>query len=225
MSLKGKRVVFVGAWPGLRGIGLGQFIDDFDIIVKTNGSVFFNNYEYNHDYGSRIDYLYTNNQFYRNMAPFDIAMFKTRGITHIRMKTCHGRDLKYYGQFFDVKVIKDSILEVNKVLKSAAMGAYIYTDILKQNPKEFMLLGVDFFASKKAVFQHDNYQEYIDGYLPDKIRIEGNKINVGKTSDGHNFLDNAKYIYDLYCRYDNFLMLDSTRELLEGIVNGEIEQG
>lgn len=222
--MKDKRVIFVGAWPGLKGLGLGGFIDDYDIIVKTNGSVFFNNDEYNCDYGSRIDYLYTNNQFYRNMSPFDIEMFKARGITHLRMKTCSQKDLDYYCKFFDVKIIKDTMIEVNKIFKSATMGAYIYTDILKQNPKEFMLLGVDFFASKKKVFEHDNYSEYIPGYLPDKIRHEGNKINVGKTEDGHNFYDNAEYIHDLYNKYENFKMLDSTAKLLEDIVNGKVKQ-
>ena len=222
--MKGKRVIFVGACPNLRGVGLGKFIDDFDIVVKTNGSVFFNSDRYKYDYGSRIDCLYTNNQFYRNMFPFDQKLFKSRGIKQIRMKACTGKNLSYLSKSFDVKVITDTMKEVNKVLHSATMGAYIYTDILKQEPKEFFLIGVDFFASKKRVFEHDNYQEYLDGYLPDKIRNEGNKINVGKKEDGHNFYDNAKYIYDLYKSHDNFKMMVKTRELLEGIVDGRIEQ-
>lgn len=221
---KDKRVVFVGAWPGLRGVGLGKYIDDFDIVVKTNGSVFFNSPDYRYDYGSRIDCLYTNNQFYRNMKPFDIALFKSIGISALRMKTCSPRDLKYYSQFFDVSVIKSTMIQVNSAIKSATMGAYIYTDILNEKPKEFLLLGVDFFASKKKVFEHNNYREYLPGYLPKRIREEGNKINVGKTEDGHNFYDNAKYIYDLYNDNKNFRMLESTKELLEGIINGKVSQ-
>jgi hypothetical protein len=95
---------------------------------------------------------------------------------------------------------------------------------LIHNPKEFYLTGVDFFLSKKAVFEHDNYQEYYEGYLPNKIRIQGNKINKGKLEDGHSMIENTKFIKELYDNHSNFRMPGFIERLLIGICEGRFKQ-
>lgn len=96
--------------------------------------------------------------------------------------------------------------------------------MLLHNPAEIHLTGVDFFASKKKVFEHDNYQEYLAHYLPPKIRNEGNKINKGKKSDGHNMLSNTKFIYKLFQETGKITMPDFIYDIMIGIVQGKIKQ-
>jgi len=217
-----KSVVFVGACPNIKGMDKGVLIDKFDVVIKTNGSLFLSGDEYYKDYGKRIDVLYTNNQFYREMSPLPIEEAKEKGLKYLRMKTCY--NIQSLNDQINAEIIRGAIDEVNKHLEGAVMGAYIYNDILRCNPKKLFIIGVDFFASKKKKFEHDDYHEYIKGYLPDKIRKQGNRINKGKLKDGHNFRENAKYIYGLYLQHDNFVMPEYTEKLLIEIVNGEIDQ-
>lgn len=223
--IKNKRVCFVGASPIMIGRNEGQFIDEFDVVIRTNNSIeLIKDIEFVRDYGKKIDVLYTNNQFYREMSPLPIGLYMLQGVKYMRMKTCKPADLEHFGNSLNVEVIRKTMLEVNKYNPSATMGSYIFTDILKGQPKELYITGIDFFASKKKVFEHNNYQEYFPGYLPEKIRIQGNAINKGKTEDGHNFKGNAGYIHKLWKENDNMIFPDYVEEILLGIMNGSIEQ-
>lgn len=219
--ISGKRIVFVGACPNIKGKGQGKHIDKFDVVVKTNGSIYFNSSEYFSDYGSRIDVLYMNNQFYREMQPRPDHL-KKMGIKFIRMKTCTGPGLAAYNNNLPTEIIKDAMQIVNRSLKSALMGCYLIQDIINCNPSELHLTGIDFFASKKPVFEIDNYREYLPGYLPDKIRKQGNKINLGKTKDGHNQYENTKFIYKLLTESKIITMPDFIRDIMSDILNGAI---
>ena len=43
----------------MEGKNKGEFIDTFDIVVRTNGAIFLmDNLDYQKDYGKRIDILY-----------------------------------------------------------------------------------------------------------------------------------------------------------------------
>ena len=220
--IKDKDVIFVGASPILKGLAQGQVIDIYDVVIKTNGSVFLKSDDYHKDYGKRIDVLYTNNQFYREMSPFPLEKWKHEGDKYLRMKTC--RDLEQINKVINAEIIKDAIKYVSKDLPSATMGAFIFRDILMCEPKTLMVTGIDFFASKKKAFEHNNYNEYVSGYLPDKIRKQGNEINKGKTKDGHDFYGNADYIHEMYKRHNNFLMPEYVENILVRIVNREIDQ-
>lgn len=223
--IKDKSVCFVGAAPILKGKNLGGFIDSFDIVVRTNGSIsLIEREEFIKDYGKRIDVLYTNNQFYREMSPLPIDGYVKKGIKYLRMKTCKLKDFNSFNKRINTRIINETMSKVNKVNPSATMGAYIFTDILKFKPKRLYVTGIDFFASKKAVFEHDNYQEYFPGYLPDKIRMQGNFINKGKKEDGHNFKGNAGYIHKLWKENDNMEFPKYIEDILVGIIKGRIEQ-
>ena len=223
--ITGKRICFVGACPNIKGKGLGKIIDGYDIVVKSGHSWSFNQPDYFKDYGRRCDVIYVNRQYYREMKPFPINEMKAKGITWLCLKGISDDDLKRFDPIVRTRTIREIFLEVNRVLKSASMGNYIIYDLLKWEPAELYMTGIDFFASKNPAFVHDNYQEYLDGYLPPRIREQGNIINVGKMEDGHDFLGNAKYFYNLFRQHRNFKSDDFILDLLHGIVEGKIRQG
>lgn len=195
--IKNKTVCFVGACPILQGKKHGRFIDSFDTVIKTNGSMFLSGPDYFNDYGKRKDVLYFNNQFQREMRS-DLLQydFIKNDVKFIRFKGISDDLLNQYKK----KIYAENmdLQPVIKTVKSALMGVFIINEIIKNKPVTFYLTGIDFFSSKKQVFEKDNYREYLDGYLPEKIINQGNIINQGKTADGHNQYENTKFIYNLY---------------------------
>lgn len=220
----GKKVIFVGGCPNLIGLGKGSFIDNFDIVLKSGGSVFLESEEYCKDYGKRIDVLYVNVQFCREMRPIPVHKFRDKGIKYLCMKSPSREDLDMYGQYINARSIRPALKQVQVYVKSAAMGLAIFQDVLNCSPKEFFLTGIDFFASKKKSFEYDNYQEYLNGYLPDTIRRQGNIINKGKTEDGHNFLENAKFVKKLFNENYNMKTENFIMKLLNDIVSEKVKQ-
>ncbi|HUT63706.1 MAG TPA: hypothetical protein VMZ04_07095 [Anaerolineae bacterium] len=221
--ISGKRVCFVGGCPNIKGDKQGVNIDGFDVVVKTNGSLYLTDYDYYLDYGMRCDVLYTNNQFYREMSPAP-ADLRNAGVKFMRMKTCSSKDMQMYNENLKTEKISTAIDQVNQHVHGALMGCYIFQDIINQDPAELHITGIDFFVSKKSVFQHDNYNEYIDGYLPDRIRNQGNKINVGKTQDGHDMLSNTMYIYNLFKDSGTITMPEKIEDLMYSIIDGRVKQ-
>lgn len=223
--LKGKKVVFVGACPNIIGKGMGSFIDKFDVVVKSGHSWWFDSPEYKRDYGSRCDIVYVNRQYYREMKPFPIMEMKDWKVKWVCLKGCTDQDLLAFNQVIRARKLSTALKKVNQELRSASMGNFIMRDLLDCEPSELYLTGMDFFVSKNPEFIHDNYQEYLDGYLPPKIRNQGNLINIGKKADGHDFYGNAKWFYELFLtnknlKTDNFIM-----DVLKGIVDRKINQG
>jgi len=222
--LRDKKVIFVGGCPNIKGREFGKSIDDYDIVVKTNGSVFFYGDDYYQDYGKRINVLYCNVQFAREMHPLPVKDFKCRGIDWLCFKGINKKDQESYQRHINVRHIGNIIKEVHQSCFGALMGCFIFTDILKAQPEELYITGIDFFISKKAKFEHNTYNEYLPGYLPNKIRKQGNQINIGKKEDGHNMMKNTKYIYSLYQKYDNFKMSQETFLLMKDIIDGKRKQ-
>jgi len=231
--IHGKRVVFVGACPNLIGTAYGKVIDGFDVIIRTNGALYFANpahfdemrerepgfpfssrEKYTNDYGRRLDVLYVNNQFYRNHNK-DLHICSTLGVKWVKSKTRMPKS----EWMSDVPAdgLGDVINEVNRIVKSPAMGCYIARDILNQRPEELHICGIDFFESKNQVFVHDDYREYVTGYLTPAIRAEGNRINAGKTQDGHNQYHNTRFFYDLW-RVGQITMPAPLETLMERII-------
>ena len=219
--IKGKRIAFVGACPNIVGMNKGKDIDKYDIVIKTNGSSLMESPEYYRDYGKRLDVLYANVQFSREMYPLPMIKFKNKGIRWVCFKTISDFDMELYGKDMNVRNIRDIIKAVHQQVPGALMGCFIFTDLIRFKPRELYITGVDFFASKKKVFEHDNYQEYLNDYLPPNIRAQGNAINVGKSDDGHNMIENTKYIYNLFQKYPNMKTDDFIYKLMEDIVNGK----
>jgi|GEM_PF-2121361 len=223
--IKDKRVIFVGGCHNLIGSYLNDFIDDYDIVVRSNGSIFLlDDDKYKIDYGTKCDVLYTNNQFYREMHPFNINDFKNKGVKYLRMKTCSKDYLKKLNNDINSNILTDTMRKVNKKTYGPVMGAYIFTDILDCKPEELFVTGIDFFISKYKNFKCDRYEEYFPGYLPDKIRKQGNEINIDKKEDGHNYITNTKYIQELYETHENMLMPSFIEDIMYEITSGKLRQ-
>ena len=221
--IENKRVIFVGGCSNLINKEQGEWIDSFDIVIRSNGFIeLLLNKGLHKDYGKRIDVLYTNVQFAREMRPFPIRRYVGQGVKYLCMKGKTGLDfLCYsYSQYLKVRTFDHAMKTVQQKVKSATTGIALFQDIANQNPKEFWITGIDFFVSKKKEFEHNNYKEYLTNYLPDKIREQGNKINIGKTEDGHDFYENAKYIYEELFNRNRVAFPDFIRDLLISIVEG-----
>lgn len=223
--IEGKTVAFVGACPNLIGKGLGKRIDKYDIVIRSNHFWKPLDLKFIPDYGQRCDVCYINRQYFRETKPFPIYEMKGRGLSWLVFKGLHDKRLADYNRTINSRTYQWIVPEVTKTVLSATAGLYLCVDLLKFNPGEFYYTGVDFFASRKPMFEYDNYQEYLPGYLPEKIREQGNIINMGKTQDGHDFLGNAQYFYSLFLRHKNFKTDDFILDLLYGIVHGKIKQG
>lgn len=224
--ITGQRVIFVGACPNLVGRRRGDFIHSYDIIVRTNGS-FPVKAEYQRDYGKRCDVLYVNQQFRREMRPLDCSLYRREKLRWLCGKKFSHVEKKTYRKYlYGVRDITDVCKDVSRGLPSATMGAYILTDLLRFKPAELFVTGVDWFASRVVPFVHDTYVEYLDGYLPPKIREQGNRINVGKDVDGHDFYGNAEYFHSLFAKHKGCLKTEPfIKDLLDKIVRREIKQG
>lgn len=220
-----KRVCFVGACPNLKGRGLGHIIDSYDIVVRSNNfwRPFMPGLE--KDYGTRCDIVYINRQFCKVVVPFPIAEMKIRGISWLCFKGLDKKTLIKYNNILNARDYRDVIRHVSKKLLSATAGLYLCIDLLNQNPDELYYTGIDFFVSRKPMFEYDNYQEYLPGYLPEKARKQGNIINMGKKVDAHDFFGNARYFFDLFMHNKNFKTDDFILDLLYGIIEGRIKQG
>lgn len=216
--IRGKNVIFVGASPIMVGRGEGVAIDKNDVVVRTNGSInLIDDLKFRKDYGKKIDVLYTNNQFYREMRPFPVDAWRRRGVKFLRMKTCKNDDMRSM-QRINPAIIKNALRDIDSRFKGAVMGAYIVSDLLSCKPKKLTITGVDFFSSKNKVFVVDDYREYFPGYLPDKIRKQGNIINVGKVEDGHNLVETNKFLLDLLAK-GYICMPKYVSDLLAGLVH------
>jgi len=165
--IKNKKVIFVGPSPILKGSKLGEWIDSFDIVIRTNN--FYSTLEENkEDYGSKCDVLYTNVQFIREMSPLPIQEYVSKGLKFLRSKSYipqpHTTD---YNKFVLTSPINENTInhiQINNI-KSPLMGSYILFDILQYNPSEFFIAGVNCYNGN--VLDWNN--QYLNGYLPQKI--------------------------------------------------------
>lgn len=186
-----KKVIFVGPSPCIRNKGLGEWIDSFDIVVRTNGSVFFlDDPDFNRDYGSKYSVLFFNSQFQRHIQEIDMDKLKARGLKHIYCKSFNS---PLYDSIIDNGVPVEVIVQSPRVLeiRGALMGAIILDMIVSASPKEFHITGVDFYSNNK--------QKYYPGYLPESIIEEAAEMQRNRKTPQtvHDSDNNHRYIYEL----------------------------
>lgn len=203
--IEGKDAVFVTPSSCLVGKSKGSYIDSFDIVVKTNGFCMMGRDTYK-DYGSRIDILYVNVQFMREvvskMNPFGEYVPKY-ACTKNENKNARNQLEKYT----KVRNFHRSIEEVSSKVKGLLTGTAVIQDILKFKPKMLYIVGMDIYAVKPKIFVPDDWREYAPGYIPPVIADKANVKNIGRI-DPHDYVDNARYINYLNKKYKN-LYLDS----------------
>jgi len=223
--IQGKKVCFVGTGSFNIGSNLGKFIDSFDVVARTNNSIeLVKQKAFQVDYGKKLNVLYINNQFKRN-TPDLVNHSGLSSLDWLCTKSMSDDDFELYNYKVDTRSIGMVINRIMKTCRTSTMGNFLWQDILDCDPEIFFIFGVDFFANRKAKFDiNDNYPEYYPGYLTPAIMDEGNRVNVGKIEDAHNFLENAKYTDFLRKQYKNFCMEKSIHDLLDGILAGKVNQ-
>jgi len=210
--LEGKKVAFIGPATTLMGSNSGRSLDiDFDVLVRTNGSIFLlDNESYQKDYGSRCDILYTNVQFHRETVPFPIQAWKDKhGLQYLNMKTGARMTINRYDKIIPTRSVSHIIQQLQPLIPGLLMGPVVIADLLHQGVKSLYVTGFDFYYTKPIMFIPGDYREYYPNYLGDKIERKANIANIGK-KDMHDQYCNTKYIYDLW--YKDLIKVDATME-------------
>ena len=204
--IKGKEVVFVAPGRTLEGKTLGNEIDKFDVVIRTNGA--FNllwNEEYTKDYGSRCDVLYTNAQFVRESKPIEPEKILEKQTQFFCGKLYPTKVKELYEKYVRLRVVSEAINKVNNYrIRGALMGMIAITDILSFFPKRLKIMGMDFYVTKPKEFIPGDYREYVKGYLPEEIQKIANVRNLGK-SDDHEIFSNTEYLSKLCSAYPGII--------------------
>ena len=221
--IKDKKVIFVGPAPTLIKKNMGSWIDSFDVIARTNGSIFLTNRrDFKKDYGSRCDVLFSNVQFHRECGPFYnlIPMWKEKvNLKIINFKTIPQRFRDKYNELIPVRTIQHLEVELRKTIKGVLMGPICIADLLSYKPESLYITGFNFYVNKPHVFIPGDYREYYPDYLPERIRKKADIKNIGRI-DPHDKYSNTKYIYDLYAK--GLIDMDDTmKKLAADIIKGE----
>lgn len=199
--IEGKKVIFVGPAPNLIDKGLADFIDNFDVVIRTNGAInLLEDENYTKHYGKKTDCLYVNVQFQRDSKGVSIPLLKKHKVKYINFKSIsEPKRLEYEKKGIISYNLNALVKYMNTQVESCLMGCIILKHVLDNNPKEFFVTGIDFYETKPDVFIPDDYREYLDGYLLPSTRKWADKNvplrNNGK--DGHNKISNTSYIYNL----------------------------
>jgi len=198
--IEGKKVIFVGPAPTLKDTNRGKWIDkEFDLVVRTNGSsLLLKNKDFKKDYGSRMDILYCNVQFHREMKPLPLEKWKINfGLQFVNFKVLKEAYGDIYSKVVPVRGINNLIKKLQHTVPSILMGPIILKDILQFNPERLYFTGMDFYVNKPDLFVPGDYREYYPGYLPKKIVKKADIDNIGKI-DNHEQYENCKIIQNLY---------------------------
>lgn len=211
--IKNKKVVLVGPARTLLNKSEGNRLDGFDIQVRTNGSILLlKDEEFRRDYGSRCDILYSNVQFHREMGPFPLQRWHNdHALKYLCMKTSSPNILANYDRVVPSRSVMHIIREFLPKVPGLLMGPIIIEDLLRHNPAQLYVTGFDFYITKPLEFIPGDYREYVEGYLPEKIRTKADVANIGR-KDMHDQYHNTKFIYEKW--FNNQIEVDEDMKKL-----------
>jgi hypothetical protein len=147
--VEGKRVIYVGPSPTLKGRGMGEFIDSFDVVVRSN-----NMYKVPEelwvDYGKRCDVACFNNHFIR-CSEVDVQHIINDNIkifSKISVKT----QKSFVGKFVANKLGQPVFVDEEggfkeKKPQALTTGLHFVKLILLCQPSVLHFTGVDFYLS------------------------------------------------------------------------------
>ncbi len=193
--IKNRRVIFVGPGSILTGRGQGEFIDSFDVVIRTNHFpvLLKENPELIVDYGKKCSALYSNMHYYHRHRPLPYDIYHELGFKWLCMKIVKPLDIRSAKNIIRIRRINHLACYLQKTIKSdALMGSLILHDIISCCPSEFFITGIDFFLSAD-----NNYGAYPPGYISETIQRENALKGVGQ-GKGHNLQSNAKYMINMY---------------------------
>jgi len=225
--IKNKRVVLVGPSPILHNRGMGEYIDDFDIVVKTNGFIANSEEKIRRDYGSRIDVICFNMQYSRLLVSSHSCeikkLIKNNNILprFICVKALKNKTRNFFKNsiFKESNTRKIQTFERPSYFDSAPfLGTLIINDILMCNPASLNIIGFDFYCNTSnynTIFGYQtmhilnndvSHDDLNDTYDLDLSRVK--KILDMPRTRMHKESNDLIYMMDLY--NSNKIIVDDT---------------
>lgn len=193
-----KKVIFVGPSRLLIDTQKGNWIDSFDVVIRTNAS-FPVQEKYQIDYGKKCDFLYVNVQFTREHFPLPVENYKENHLQFICFKAGIP-DEPLASKYNDLISIRSygKVGEKLKIkhIKGILTGSMILEDVLSFLPSELWVTGIDFYLHG----QWNWGKAYIDNYLSDTIIQKAKKKKAEGKLIPHDIESNKEYMIDLYKR-------------------------
>ena len=192
-----KRIIFVGPAISMVGSGKKDFIDSYDTVVKTNGWFMIkNNPTIIDDYGKRCDILYING-LTANHDVLNIEPYFKDDLSFIVLKSSKRLALfeEKYGNDISLRVASKKV----KGVRRAMMGAILIQDILRHQPKELMVTGIDFYTDPKGYSAPGYEMEANQAVIDEETRLGKNPMSLHGSSS-------HEYIKLLY--RDGAILLD-----------------
>lgn len=221
--IQNKRVVFVGPSPCLIGKGEGDLIDSYDVVIRTNGGWPVHP-DRAIDYGTRTDVYCVNVQYSREMFPLPFETYRDSGIHFLIFKAVDDKIRDEARKYIKARDIMCIVKDVMQSVHSPLFGCAILLDVLRCDPLELYITGMDFYknAPKRFGGRGDYGKFYFDGYLPDTIMDKADEINAGRDY-AHDKYSNTSFIFNLYRKYP-ITMKQETFESMKHILMDEIEK-
>lgn len=193
--LKDKRIIVVGPSPSILGKGYGEYIDSFDVVIRTNGGIKLT-LTNPVDYGTRCNVLYTNGYFSNHLNSSDVDLINDKEVSFIISKS----PIKIIKKF--KRVLKSSITgwkyltDLGNIINCVPLsGTYILYEIISSSSfNSLMITGMDFYEDINNI--------YTNGYLPGEF-----KYNYHNNDLIHNYKEQSKYINELINTHSNITHL------------------
>lgn len=214
--LKGKRVVLVGPASSMIGRGQGEFIDSFDVVIRTNNMInaLIGNEIAQKDFGSRTDILYVNVTYERDM------------LESWRMRDWINKGLKYVCRKMGRRLPEEVFIPWRRISPSplppptAFLGTRAIHDLLQFDLKELYVTGMDAYEGVSDIVDGDN-SEYLDNYLPE-LEINRRNNRMGEERALHDKYRDTEWLLsleDLRLKLDPF-----SKEKMEKVVKSKKEK-
>ena len=201
---RGKRIVFVGPGSIMKDRKLGNWIDNFDIVIRTNHFpvIMSENKNLAEDVGTRTDILYMNGHYYKSTHPLPYELYKKINLKWLCMKRCGQEEYSTAKKFCKVRLFNRSERFMVRAIEMPLTGVIVAHDILKNDPAELCYTGIDFYKDAKTKIVNGTnkaiYSAYISpDYIPKKIKKNNVEINF-REGKGHNLNENSKFLKSLY---------------------------
>ena len=206
---KNKRVALIGPSPHMHGLGFGEYIDDFDLVLRVN-EIIPKGFEI--DYGSRTDIVFLNfgnesmplfNKMVEenkeivnsirlfvaprnslHVTPFHLNQFESKENVHNNF-----RKLNIVNDFYHIGDEKNESIE-NKIGCHTTIGTIVMSLLSEIEYKELFISGFSFFTT---IFRYNKVKSDYEKNFDSKI----------KGSPGHNIDQEIIYLQQLFNDYQN----------------------
>lgn len=215
--VKDKRIIFVGPSPKLLNQNKGEFIDSFDLIVRTNNmfNTLLDNSKLYKDFGKRCDILYTNVTYERDsFKDWKLEDWISNGLRFLvkksRKELLTDETISWRRSLLNLNIDKG---------EEYSLGVLLINDLLQFPIESLHVLGIDGYKDIPEEVQKTN-EEYIEGYLP-KYWIEKRKNIIGKKVSPHDKYLDSKTILEMANDDPRLILDEEVRESLKVVAYGK----